>query len=465
MAEVAHAYSTFSLPISTKGIEARELFENLEQHGYQFYNDRTATLVDYGDQLKDNIEQLKQYFMPYIEGQLFSKQHEDGFKRFFKPIATQGQLLDDDQSSPFLITSIEWFICPFQIAFFIIHVKHSEDATFKQTKALMKAIRDFHGDHVFQFDDHSYHSLVSYVNDVLFRHLPAFQIKKTETSFTRSFENFQDRLLLASHFITTNDDVDDRTLFLLNEGEGSFIKNMTMANYISDDYIERYLEAHEFKRYDPYVRYIQNDDIGTMVTTFQHSDQTWQQMKRYFNGPLFYQIFYHYFLKMTLLRFSNDYAHLEWQKDKGYVRELVKNMTIFEAHYYFYETSTQSEEMDISTLLRKSLDLQRVYEEAMSSLNHLFTIQEQIADMQQNDLLFFLTMSTVVSGAFGMNLIIEDWKGGLSLSMFDDYSFLEWFVFVITMLSIVAVVFFTLRQFLIVLRTKQQQRKRRNAIK
>lgn len=101
----------------------------------------------------------------------------------------------------------------------------------------------------------------------------------------------------------------------------------------------------------------------------------------------------------------------------------------------------------------------------MSSLNHLFTIQEQIADMQQNELLFFLTMSTVVSGAFGMNLIIEDWKDDLSLSMFDDYSFLEWFVFVITMLSIVAVVFFTLRQFLIVLRTKQQQRKRRNAIK
>lgn len=460
MVEVTHAFSTFSLPILIEDIDEREFFDKLEQQGYQLYNDNTAHLLAYGDAVRDDVSQLKQYFMPYIEGKLFAKRNMSGFKRFFKPFHRRGRLIEEKTEYPFIITAVEWFICPFQIAFLILHVKHSELETFDRTKAFMRGFRDFHHDYTFNIMDHRYDSLQQFFNDVLLVSLPELQIQKTENSYTRTFENFQDELLLASHFITTTQNVTDKQLFLLNEGEGSFIKNAMMAQYISDDYIERYLNAHEFKRYDPYVRYVQSDDIGTIITTFEDTEIAWQQMKRYFNGPLFYQVFYHYFLKMTLLHFSNDYAKLQWQKDKGYVQELVKNMTMFEAHYYFYEISTQSEEIAVSTLIRETLDIHRVYEEAMSSLQHLFTIQEQVADMRQNTLLFFLTMSTVLSGAFGMNLVIEEWKEGFSLSMIGKYSFLEWFVFIVILISIVAAIFFTVQQLIVLLRNIHYKRMR-----
>lgn len=460
MIDVTHAFSTFSLPLLLEGLDERHFFEKLEQQGYQLYSDKTAHLIDYGDMLKDDVSQLKQYFMPYIEGQLFAKRNDEGFKRFFKTIHKRGTLVEQSEEYPFVITAVEWFVCPFQIAFLVLHVKHSELQTFEQTKAFMRNFRDFQSNHTFHFTSQHYDTLADFFNDVLLASTPALILKKTETSYTRSFENFQDQLLLASHFITTPQEVSKKQLFLLNDGEGSFIKNVTMAQYISDNYIDRYLDAHEFRRYDPYVRYVQNDDIGTFVTTFEDTEMPWKQMKRYFNGPLFYQIFYHYFLKMTLLHFSNDYAKLQWQKDKGYVQELMKNMTMFEAHYYFYEISTQSEELAVTVLLRDTLDIQRIYEEAMSSLQHLFTIQEQVADMRQNTLLFFLTMSTVLSGAFGMNLVIEEWKEGFSYDMVSKYSFLEWFVFIVILISIVAAVFFTLQQLIVLMRNRHYKRLR-----
>lgn len=460
MVEVTHAFSTFSLPIFIEGIDEYVFFDKLEQQGYHLYNDNTAHLLAYGDAVRDDVSQLKKYFMPYIEGKLFAKRNIEGFKRFFKPFHQHGKLIEENKQYPFTITAVEWFLCPFQIAFLILHIKHSELETFDRTKAFMRCFRDFHHAYTFNIMDHQYDSLQHFFNDVLLASLPELQIQKTENSYTRTFENFQDELLLASHFITTSQTITDKQLFLLNEGEGSFIKNAAMAQYISDDYIGGYLDAHEFRRYDPYVRYVQSDDIGTIITTFEDTEVAWQQMKRYFNGPLFYQVFYHYFLKMTLLNFSNDYAKLQWQKDKGYVQELVKNMTMFEAHYYFYEISTQSEELAVSSLLRKTLDIQRVYEEAKSSLQHLFTIQEQVADMRQNTLLFFLTMSTVLSGAFGMNLVIEEWKEGFTLSMLGKYSLLEWFVFIVILISIVAAIFFTVQQLIVLLRNIHYKRMR-----
>lgn len=49
-------------------------------------------------------------------------------------------------------------------------------------------------------------------------------------------------------------------------------------------------------------------------------------------------------------------------------------------------------------------------------------------------LLFMLTVYTTISGIYGMNLVIEDWKGFADWSKVPGYSFFEW-ISLITALS------------------------------
>lgn len=121
----------------------------------------------------------------------------------------------------------------------------------------------------------------------------------------------------------------------------------------------------------------------------------------------------------------------------------MKKMTLFEAQYDFRDISALSEEKQLTLLLRQALDLQRIYDEAFHSLQHLYSTQEHLSDIKQNNLLFFLTMSTVISGAFGMNLVIDELKDGVTLSKLTALTFTEVFVLIVTLISIVAAVFFS----------------------
>ena len=51
-----------------------------------------------------------------------------------------------------------------------------------------------------------------------------------------------------------------------------------------------------------------------------------------------------------------------------------------------------------------------------------------------NMLLFILTIFTVISGIYGMNLVIEDWKSPSGWRRFSSYTFFEW-ISLVTALS------------------------------
>lgn len=70
------------------------------------------------------------------------------------------------------------------------------------------------------------------------------------------------------------------------------------------------------------------------------------------------------------------------------------------------------------------------------TLGTLYQNQEKIAGKRHNYLLLILTIYTVLSGIYGMNLVIESWNKNLSWSAIKDYSLFEYIAFIVALSGI-----------------------------
>ncbi len=137
-----------------------------------------------------------------------------------------------------------------------------------------------------------------------------------------------------------------------------------------------------------------------------------------------------------MLKLSFEHSEIEWEQDKVIVDELIEEIMKFSSQYYFDEVAVRSEGREISTMLRKQFRITAQYREIKETLNELYRILEDQADERLNDLLFILTIFTVISGIYGMNLVIEEWKGNIDWSQVADYSIFEWISFAVALFGI-----------------------------
>lgn len=450
MVEIIHGYSNFFFPLRLDKYKHKDLKEKIEQADFKLYDESTASQLDYGDGEVDQYHRLRNYFMPYVEQKLFENQtNEECFLRFSKNFLKDFQLTSDGVDYPFSIASVDIILCPFSIVFLVIRTKHSENSTVSKTEEFIQRFRTLEKKQQFTGKENNTllgDSTEHFIQTELIAELPFLFRKQQNKRYSNSFDNFQDKKMIVNNFITFEKEHDDENLFHLNEGHGSHRYNELIKPFVAVEYIEAYLETHKFERYDKHLNYIQAQETGTITTFFREEDETWKFFKNYFNSAYYYQLIIHYFQSITLLTLSNEYAQVEWKKDQSYVRDLMKKISLFDARYRYTEISTYKEENELTRFLRRTLEINDKYDETIHSLNQLFTSQEQIADLKQNNLLFFLTMSTVITGVFGMNLVIEYWKNGISLKEIGDYSSMEYFVLIISMVSVgFAIVLTTIR--------------------
>ena len=76
-----------------------------------------------------------------------------------------------------------------------------------------------------------------------------------------------------------------------------------------------------------------------------------------------------------------------------------------------------------------------------STLTTLFQDEEKIKSKKFNSLLQILTFYTIISGIYGMNLVIEDLGGNIDWSKFAGFSLFEWIAVLVTGTGIVLSVF------------------------
>lgn len=232
-------------------------------------------------------------------------------------------------------------------------------------------------------------------------------------------------------------------LFRLGQVDGRTPDGKPFISSTNSQYISNYVQEHAHTRWAPNSYIISSAQAQMTLTNkpFKHCSHSIQE----FMGTHYYNLFIHYFYKMMLLKLSYEYSEIKWGKDKQIVNELIELITKFSARYYFEEVVVRTEGREISQMLRKHFRINEHYVETKATLNSLYRTQEDQSDNRSNNLLFILTVFTVISGIYGMNLVIEEWKDSSDLDSVWSYTPFEWVAFITAMsgigLSIVLVCF------------------------
>ena len=154
-------------------------------------------------------------------------------------------------------------------------------------------------------------------------------------------------------------------------------------------------------------------------------------------GTHFYSILLYYYYKIVLMKLSFDQSSIQIDKDTDEIEELIIKITNFSSKYYFPEVNSSTVGKDIYDTVRRVFQLEYLYSHISSSLETLYQNQDKIVSKRQNYLLQTLTLCTVSSSIFGMNLAIQDWEGEIKWEQIASYTLFEWFALGVALSGII----------------------------
>ncbi|MEI4770653.1 hypothetical protein WAX74_13540 [Psychrobacillus sp. FJAT-51614] len=434
---ITKAYMTYLFPFSFLEKERVKFIENIENHQFNFFKLDNNKLQDlyYGKGIKVSHKELDQYFLPYIEDKLFPfSTNERGFLRYSKEIRDSYVYEVNGNKLDFIINSIDIILCPYGIGLITIRTEMDKQQVsltnvldfMSHFRVLEAKIEEEKGGKIIH-ENGTYNSTSELILDYLCHNLKPFIIRnKKLEGYYGSLPYFEDERMFASAFFIAdeNQTITNDQLFRMGQLDG---RDSTGQDFISANnlkYIERYIEKRLYDRWAP----------STYIITSEHT-QTTISMKRnheleneisHFMGIHYYNLWLHYYYKIMLLKLSFEHSEVSWSKDKEYVEELIEQISKFDSRYYFKHVSVRMEGKELTNILKETFSINTLFEEVKNTVDDLNQAQEKQRDKRQNMLLFMLTVFTVISGIYGMNLIIEDWKGKTDWSKVSGYSFFEW---------------------------------------
>lgn len=449
---IQRAYMTFLFPFAYQTKDRQKIGNILLEEGFSFFELNNMTLENafYGD-ITIVHEELAQFFYPFLEDKLFpNKMDSPDFLRFSKAFYTQGALHHQENCINYELMSIDVTLCPFGNG--IVTVRTSIDNPYDISdilnfihyfRVLEAKLREEKGaSHHFSFGH------CDSTSELLFNYFIPFLKPFLQHRQDHSYEGlpfFEDERMFSSAYLICDEQAEllPEHLFRLGQVDGRTPDGKPFISSTNSQYISNYVEEHAHTRWAPNSYIISSAQAQMTLTNklFKHCSHSIQE----FMGTHYYNLFIHYFYKMMLLKLSYEYSEIKWGKDKQIVNELIELITKFSARYYFEEVVVRTEGREISQILRKHFRINEHYVETKATLNSLYRTQEDQSDNRSNNLLFILTVFTVISGIYGMNLVIEEWKDSSDLDSVWSYTLFEWVAFITAMsgigLSIVLVCF------------------------
>lgn len=448
---------------------------SLPKNGFTFFklDSLTGQEANYGDGISVKAKELEQYFLPYTAHVLFPLSlKENGFHRFTKLCADEiFHLTIRSKQTPFRVQSIDMTVGPFGLAFLTVRV------TLDSANMNLSDVLDFahhfrtveakldeeQGAFIIHPDEE--HPLS--VHDFLFKRFCPFldDFILHDENLDRYFGSlpyFEDERMLVAAFLFSHPDatITDDQLYRMGAVDGRDSEGKPFISANSPRYIRRFLEQSLHDRWAPSTYTVVTEHAYMTITT--EPTKNMERSLSQFMGTHYYNFFLHYFYKIMLLRVAYEYSKIDWDKDEEYVKSLIKLITMFSSLYYNQEVSTRSEGKELSNMFRNAFHLDVHFDEVNNTLRELYNSQENQASDRMNMLLFILTVFTVISGIYGMNLVIKDWESPAGWKGFMDYTFFEWISF-ITAVSGIALscylVFTTLNK---LLKSKWRRRKSKN---
>ena len=436
--DIHRSHMSFILPLGYNDRKRKDFIQTLIENGYTLFQiDNTGEETEiYGEDIVVDGKELDQYFLPYVENKLFpATLNEKGFHRFTTPIKKDFYYKLRNRNLLFIIQSLDITLCPFGIAFMTIRVQLKCGETelsdildfMHHFRAVEPKLEEEQGAGIMCTESGSQFS----VHDLLFKRLCPFLEKfilhdEKLSGYFGSLPFFEDERMYASAFLFSREgsQITEDQLYRMGSLDGRSTDGEKFISATNPDYIKRYLNQALHDRWAPSTYTVISDHAYITVTNLLPASMS-KELSQYM-GTHYYNFILHYFYKIMLLRVSYEYSEINWEKDDEYVKSLIKFITLFSSWYFFTEVSTRSEGKILSNMFRESFNIDNLFKEVNNTLHELYKSQENDASNRMNKLLFFLTVFTVVSGIYGMNLVIEDWEAPFSLKKFTTYTGLEW---------------------------------------
>lgn len=430
----------FYYPITYSVAKRSQFIAAAQQDGYSFFHlqQKQKEGAYYGGHRISHIA-LEQFFYPFLEDKLFPETSEDrGFCRFSKVFNTAGQMQVRGRSIPFSLSSVDLILCPFGIAFTIIrvamreHMQAGDVLDFSHFfRVLVPQLVEETGATI-DYDGSNFSRVDDLIKNKLLPFLEAFFVdyEKLGEDY-KHMPFFEDERMFVSGFLRLplNDEIPNSLLYRIGQLNGTDKYNQPYISTSNERYIERYLHEHMLDRWAPHTYHVTSNQAHMQITNQSKQDASPRICEFY--SVDYYTVIIHFFYKIILLKLTFEHSELKWGKEKFVVDELIERITKFSSRYYFNEVVVRSEGQEISQLLRKHFRINDQYKEIKATLEELYRLQEDQEDERQSMFLFILTIYTVVSGIYGMNVVIDDWKGSVDWSKLFGYTFFEWVAWVL----------------------------------
>lgn len=431
------AYMSFLFPFSFHEKERENLADHLRKNHFTFFslNQKDLQSGFYGEGIEVKHEELDQYFLPFLERKIFPKRtDQQGFLRFSKKVNESFNMDVHDTSFSFLVNSIDVMICPFGIGLITIRTEMNKELEelcevldYMNHFRVLEPKLDEEKGATIRKGDREFNTTNEFVFSYLCPSLKAYIIHDDKRAgYFGSLPFFEDERMLSSGFFITDgeDPISGDHLFRMGQLDGKNPEGRPFMSSTNAEYIERYVQNHVHDRWAP-DSYTVTSDHAQITVSNKSREQLARPLSQ-FMGTHHYNLLLHYFYKIMLLRMSFEYSEIQWEQDGDYVEELIELISKFSSRYYFGEVSARTEGKELTRTYRDTFHLNSLYEEVKQTLHELYRAQENQSNKRHNMLLFMLTVFTVVSGIYGMNLVIEDWKGKTDWSKVPGYSFFEW---------------------------------------
>ncbi|MFC4353770.1 hypothetical protein ACFO0S_01655 [Chryseomicrobium palamuruense] len=444
--DVDRGYVNFLFPFAFHEKNRQNLVDELKREGYTFFCLDKTEMEDafYGQEIKVHHAELEQFFFPFIEDKLFpTEPHNNVFSRFSRPFEEHGELLVDGTTTPFHLHSLDITLCPFGIG--ILTIRLEVDTSTKLHHILnfihhfrvVEAKLEEEKGAIIRTVDRTFNSTNEYLFEHMIPCLQPFILREHRLpGYFGTLPYFEDERMYSSAFLfaSPGQELTNDQIYRLGQLDGINLKGEPFISSTSPDYVDRFLKRHVNDRAAPYTYTVTSEYTHSTVTVCSPEDM--QEELRQFMSTHYYNLLLHYFYRIMLLRLSFEHSNVSWKKDEAYVEELIEMISKFSARYYFGEVAVRTTGKENAKTFVDIFHLDDTFQEVRDTLQELYRTQENKADKQQNYLLFMLTTFTVISGIYGMNLVIEDWKGFTDWGKAPGYSFFEWVALIIALTGI-----------------------------
>lgn len=445
--KVHTALCQFIFPISLDEDIQQKLKKQLEQDGFSRFSlgNREMENSFYGRNYRVSHKDMERYYLPFTNNVLFPHdEDEKSFQRYSKAINKHYRFEMMHSNCSFTIHSVDMLLCPFDLGFITIRVEINPEnlsltgaLEFVSRFRVLQNMNDLDESARVIDEGISYREIEEFIFGALVPKTLNFLDRSTmDDVYFEKLPFFIDERMYVQSYIALEEgaDISSVDLYRIAKIDGVDLEGKPFIGSSNMDFIEDYIDKHVHKQWAPYAYYVTSEECFCCVTNYPNPLRTKLANKMY--GEYYYGLLLNLFHKIVLLKLSNRYSHVQVERSHDEVEELIRLITTFSARYYFIEEVSQSQGREIFIRLRKLYGNSELFSDVKETLKDLFKYQDNLNSRRSRYLLNILTIYTVISGIYGMNQVIEDFKGPIDWSKMQQYSIFEYIALIVALTGI-----------------------------